>query len=97
MTSVLGHCIGPSATATLSLELSHVVIHEAKQGDMEHSVDGFLAGYDVLDEAKPAIAHVGKSDILVPATLHVMLLVVAAKQLLLEHPAFQRPFGGGAA
>lgn len=94
---VLGHCIGPSAGPNFSPELSHAIILEAKQCDMEHAVDSVLLPQDVLDEAKSVVAHVGKSDIYVPAANYPRLLIVVAEQLLLEHPAIRWPLGSGAA
>jgi hypothetical protein len=36
---------------------------EAKQCDVVHSVEIIITRHDVLDEAKPAVAHVGMGGI----------------------------------
>ena len=94
---VLGHRIGPGAGPSFRPELSLAIILEAKQGEMKHAVDSLLVPQDVLDEAKSVVAHVGESGAHVPAATHPRLLIVAAEQLLLEHPAVRWPLGGGAA
>ena len=73
--SILGHRIRSTRSANLSLQFSSMIILEAKQGDIEHgSLMFILTLNDILNEAIPAVTHVGKSGLqMLVALFHLFL------------------------